>query len=105
MPSTPSRQTILDRFRAKVASGRPIVGGGAGTGLSAKCAEAGGIDLIIIYNSGRFRMVGRGSLAGMMPHGGGKGSRTGGRRGGEEGRTRWSPYHKNKTTHSLLAII
>src|SRR5690242_20903253 len=64
-----SRSEILDRFRRKVAEGRPIVGGGAGTGLSAKCAEAGGIDLIIIYNSGRFRMAGRGSLSGMMPYG------------------------------------
>lgn len=64
-----SRSTILARFRQQVASGRPIVGGGAGTGLSAKCEEAGGIDLIVIYNSGRFRMAGRGSLAGMMPYG------------------------------------
>src|SRR5438105_1332924 len=64
-----SRNALLDRFRAKVAAGLPIVGGGAGTGLSAKCAEAGGIDLIIIYNSGRFRMAGRGSLAGLMPYG------------------------------------
>ncbi len=64
-----SRDAILARFRSKVASGRPIVGGGAGTGLSAKCAEAGGIDLIIIYNSGRYRMAGRGSLAGLMPYG------------------------------------
>ena len=64
-----SREDILSRFRKKVAEGRPIVGGGAGTGLSAKCAEAGGIDLIIIYNSGRFRMAGRGSLAGLMPYG------------------------------------
>lgn len=63
------RQHILDRLRAQVAAGQPIVGGGAGTGLSARCAEAGGIDLIIIYNSGRFRMAGRGSLAGMMPYG------------------------------------
>ena len=52
-----------------VADGEPIVGGGAGTGLSAKCEEAGGIDLIVIYNSGRFRMAGRGSLAGLMPYG------------------------------------
>jgi predicted TIM-barrel enzyme len=52
-----------------VAAGKPVIGGGAGTGLSAKCAEAGGIDLIIIYNSGRFRMAGRGSLSGMMPYG------------------------------------
>jgi predicted TIM-barrel enzyme len=64
-----TRAQILERFRQKVASGRPIIGGGAGTGLSAKCAEAGGIDLIIIYNSGRYRMAGRGSLAGLMPYG------------------------------------
>src|SRR4051794_41308157 len=64
-----SRTEILDRFRRKIAQGRPIVGGGAGTGLSAKLAEAGGIDLIIIYNSGRYRMAGRGSLAGLMPYG------------------------------------
>src|SRR5256885_9172767 len=64
-----SRTDILARLRAQVAAGRPIVGGGAGTGLSAKCAELGGIDLIIIYNSGRFRMAGRGSLAGLMPYG------------------------------------
>ena len=64
-----SRQSILDRFRAKIASGLPIIGGGAGTGISAKCEEAGGIDLIVIYNSGRFRMAGRGSLAGLMPYG------------------------------------
>src|SRR5262245_26689044 len=63
------RSEILTRFRAKVAQGSPIIGGGAGTGLSAKCAEAGGIDLIIIYNSGRYRMAGRGSLAGLMPYG------------------------------------
>jgi predicted TIM-barrel enzyme len=56
-------------LRAQVAAGRPIVGGGAGTGISAKCAEAGGIDLLIIYNSGKYRMAGRGSLAGMMPYG------------------------------------
>jgi len=64
-----SRQEIVRRLREKVASGRPIIGGGAGTGLSAKCEEAGGIDLIVIYNSGRFRMAGRGSLAGLMPYG------------------------------------
>ena len=52
-----------------IARGEPIVGGGAGTGLSAKCEEAGGIDLIVIYNSGRYRMAGRGSLAGLMPYG------------------------------------
>jgi predicted TIM-barrel enzyme len=64
-----SRDECLQRLRAQVAAGKPIIGGGAGTGLSAKCAEAGGIDLIIIYNSGRFRMAGRGSLSGMMPYG------------------------------------
>ena len=63
------RQTLLDRFRAKIAGGRPLIGGGAGTGLSAKCEEAGGIDLIVIYNSGRYRMAGRGSLAGLMAYG------------------------------------
>ncbi|MGH7170815.1 MAG: phosphoenolpyruvate hydrolase family protein [Gemmataceae bacterium] len=64
-----SRDECLQRLRVQVAAGKPIIGGGAGTGLSAKCAEAGGIDLIIIYNSGRFRMAGRGSLSGMMPYG------------------------------------
>ena len=64
-----SRTTLLERFRAKIAAGRPIIGGGAGTGLSAKCEEAGGIDLIVIYNSGRYRMAGRGSLAGLMAYG------------------------------------
>jgi predicted TIM-barrel enzyme len=64
-----SRTTIMDRFHKKVAAGLPVIGGGAGTGISAKCEEAGGIDLIIIYNSGRFRMAGRGSLAGLMPYG------------------------------------
>ncbi len=64
-----TREQCLQRLRAQVAAGQPIIGGGAGTGISAKCAEAGGIDLIIIYNSGRFRMAGRGSLAGMMPYG------------------------------------
>lgn len=64
-----ARDQILQRLRAKVAAGRPIVGGGAGTGLSAKCEEAGGIDLIVIYNSGRYRMAGRGSLAGLMAYG------------------------------------
>ncbi len=64
-----SRTGILDRLRAKVARGKVIVGAGAGTGLSAKCVEQGGVDLIVIYNSGRFRMAGRGSLAGMMPYG------------------------------------
>src|SRR6059058_1938920 len=63
------RGELLARLRAKVAAGRPVIGAGAGTGLSAKCAEAGGADLIIIYNSGRYRMAGRGSLAGLMPYG------------------------------------
>jgi len=63
------RQEIIARLRAQQAAGRPIVGCGAGTGISAKFAEAGGADLIIIYNSGRFRMAGRGSLSGMMPYG------------------------------------
>ena len=64
-----NRLEALERLRAQVAEGRPIIGAGAGTGLSAKCAEAGGGDLIIIYNSGRYRMAGRGSLAGLMPYG------------------------------------
>ena len=64
-----SRTDILHRLRTKVAAGRPIIGGGAGTGLSAKCEEAGGIDLIVIYNSGRYRMAGRGSLSGLMAYG------------------------------------
>jgi predicted TIM-barrel enzyme len=64
-----SRDDILARLRAKVAQGQPIIGGGAGTGISAKFEEAGGIDLIVIYNSGRFRMAGRGSCAGLMPYG------------------------------------
>lgn len=64
-----SRDAILEKFRAMINAGEPIIGGGAGTGLSAKCEEAGGIDLIVIYNSGRYRMAGRGSLAGLMPYG------------------------------------
>jgi predicted TIM-barrel enzyme len=64
-----SRTEILARLRNKIANGLPIIGGGAGTGISAKCEEAGGIDLIVIYNSGRYRMAGRGSLAGLMPYG------------------------------------
>ena len=64
-----TRDQALARLRAQLAAGNPIIGAGAGTGLSAKCAEAGGIDLIIIYNSGRYRMGGRGSLSGMMPYG------------------------------------
>src|SRR5213079_2250710 len=63
------RDEILSRLRHKVAAGQPIIGGGAGTGISAKMSEAGGIDLLVIYNSGRFRMAGRGSLSGMMPYG------------------------------------
>jgi predicted TIM-barrel enzyme len=64
-----TRDQALARLRAQLAAGNPIIGAGAGTGLSAKCAEAGGTDLIIIYNSGRYRMGGRGSLSGMMPYG------------------------------------
>ena len=63
------KEHILEKFRGMIANRQPIVGGGAGTGLSAKCEEAGGIDLIVIYNSGRYRMAGRGSLAGMMAYG------------------------------------
>ena len=63
------RQEIIDRLKKKIAAGEPVIGAGAGTGLSAKCEEAGGVDLIVIYNSGRFRMAGRGSLAGLMPYG------------------------------------
>jgi len=68
MPAIP-RKIILDRLRAIIAQGRPIIGGGAGTGLSAKAEEAGGIDLIVIYNSGRYRMAGRGSAAGLLAYG------------------------------------
>ncbi len=64
-----NRETALERLRATVEAGRPIIGAGAGTGLSAKAAEAGGVDLLIIYNSGRYRMAGRGSLAGLLPYG------------------------------------
>lgn len=63
------RETIIARLQAKIADGRPIIGGGAGTGLSARCEDAGGIDLIVIYNSGRYRMAGRGSLAGLLAYG------------------------------------
>jgi predicted TIM-barrel enzyme len=66
---TQTRAQILARLQSKVAAGIPIIGGGAGTGISAKCEEAGGIDLIVVYNSGRYRMAGRGSLAGLMPYG------------------------------------
>jgi predicted TIM-barrel enzyme len=68
MPAIP-RKNILEKFHAMIAEGVPIVGGGAGTGLSAKAEEAGGIDLIIIYNSGRYRMAGRGSAAGLLAYG------------------------------------
>ena len=64
-----NRDAALSRLNGEVEKGNPIVGAGAGTGLSAKCAEAGGVDLIIIYNSGRYRMAGRGSLAGLLPYG------------------------------------
>lgn len=68
MPRIP-RQTLVEKFQAMKAAGQPIVGGGAGTGLSAKCEEEGGIDLIVIYNSGRYRMAGRGSLSGLLAYG------------------------------------
>ncbi|UCF14961.1 MAG: phosphoenolpyruvate hydrolase family protein [Phycisphaerales bacterium] len=64
-----TRQQVLQRLRKRIADGVPIIGGGAGNGISAKCQEAGGVDILIIYNSGRFRMNGRGSLAGCMPYG------------------------------------
>lgn len=67
--SRPSRTDILKKLHQQRAAGVPIIGGGAGTGISAKCEEAGGIDLIVIYNSGRYRMAGRGSLSGLMPYG------------------------------------
>ncbi|SDF71118.1 phosphoenolpyruvate hydrolase family protein [Sporolituus thermophilus] len=63
------REEILRRIKEQVAKGQPVIGAGAGTGISAKSAEAGGVDLIVIYNSGRYRMAGRGSLAGLMPYG------------------------------------
>ncbi|NKC11669.1 MAG: phosphoenolpyruvate hydrolase family protein [Gammaproteobacteria bacterium] len=68
------RSKLLYTFKTMVAEGQPIIGGGAGTGLSAKCEEAGGIDLIVIYNSGRYRMAGRGSLAGLMAYGNANGN-------------------------------
>ena len=64
-----SRAEILSHFREQIAQGKPIIGAGAGTGISGKCAEAGGADLIVIYNSGRFRMAGHGSLSGLLPYG------------------------------------
>ncbi|WP_113632070.1 phosphoenolpyruvate hydrolase family protein [Pectobacterium peruviense] len=69
MMSGINRQELLAKFREMIARREPIIGGGAGTGLSAKCEEAGGIDLIVIYNSGRYRMAGRGSLAGLLAYG------------------------------------
>jgi predicted TIM-barrel enzyme len=69
MSTAPSRTELVERFTEMARRGEPIVGGGAGTGLSAKCEEAGGIDLIVIYNSGRYRMAGRGSLAGLLAYG------------------------------------
>lgn len=66
---TYSREVLLKKFNDMIARKEPIIGGGAGTGLSAKCEEAGGIDLIVIYNSGRYRMAGRGSLAGLLAYG------------------------------------
>ncbi|MGB3715916.1 MAG: phosphoenolpyruvate hydrolase family protein, partial [Candidatus Promineifilaceae bacterium] len=68
MPFIP-RDEALKRLNQNVAEGKPIIGAGAGTGISAKFAEKGGVDLIIIYNSGRYRMAGRGSLAGLLPYG------------------------------------
>ena len=62
-------EEIKKRLHEQLNKGRAIIGAGAGTGISAKCAEAGGVDMIIIYNSGRYRMAGRGSLAGLMPYG------------------------------------
>ncbi|MFH8490786.1 phosphoenolpyruvate hydrolase family protein [Streptomyces longisporoflavus] len=69
MTRTITRAEALSRLNAQVAQGNPVIGAGAGTGLSAKCAEEGGVDLLIIYNSGRYRMAGRGSLAGLLPYG------------------------------------
>jgi predicted TIM-barrel enzyme len=68
MPFIP-REESLRRLRARVAAGEAIIGAGAGTGISAKFAERGGVDLLILYNSGRFRMAGRGSLSGLLPYG------------------------------------
>ena len=63
------RREILSRLRAKIADGEPVIGGGAGIGLSAKCAEVAGLDFVVVYNSGRYRMAGRSSMAGLMPYG------------------------------------
>ncbi|KAL8876203.1 MAG: hypothetical protein Q9198_005559, partial [Flavoplaca austrocitrina] len=68
MPRPTTRDEVLGRLRSSIKDGKAIVGAGAGTGLSAKCLEQGGAHLILLYNSGRFRMAGRGSLAGMMPY-------------------------------------
>src|SRR3546814_15661225 len=91
-----SRLEILKDLRQKIDAGQPIIGGGAGTGISAQCEEAGGIDLIVIYNSGRYRMAGRGSLAGLLPYG----NRSEERRVGKECvstcRSRWSPARSKK---------
>lgn len=65
----PTRTEIVARMREKIAAGHPVIGGGAGTGLSAKCSEAAGLDFIVVYNSGRYRMAGRSSMAGLMPYG------------------------------------
>ena len=73
------RKALVEKFRAMKAARIPIIGGGAGTGLSAKCEEQGGIDLIVIYNSGRYRMAGRGSMSGLLAYGNAK------RRGGGDG--------------------
>ncbi len=64
-----TRSELMDRLRAKIADGHPVIGGGAGTGLSAKCSEAAGLDFVVVYNSGRYRMAGRSSMAGLMPYG------------------------------------
>src|SRR6478736_1242961 len=64
-----TREEILTSMRRKIAAGQPIIGGGAGTGLSAKCAQEAGLDFIVVYNSGRYRMAGRSSMAGLMPYG------------------------------------
>lgn len=69
MTSLPNRSAIVQRLRDKIAAGQAIIGAGAGTGISAKCEEAGGVDLIVIYNSGRYRMAGRGSLSGLLAYG------------------------------------
>ncbi|MEJ5943971.1 phosphoenolpyruvate hydrolase family protein [Pseudokineococcus basanitobsidens] len=67
--AAPPGRRLAERLRAKVAAGSPIIGGGAGTGLSAKCSEAAGLDFVVVYNSGRYRMAGRSSMAGLMPYG------------------------------------